>query len=96
MKTNLFNFSKSPVLNLFRNKKFYNVKPIQLSPEELDCLKTMELVKVSWDNKQQEDPSISDEYKKFQIVSKVIKVWPKADKSRIHLVYDLLELGLIK
>jgi hypothetical protein len=90
---NLFNFNRSPVLNFFKNKPKKVV--FHFLPEESEILNAMKIVKMGWDEKQDQDPSISDEYKTYQIVSKVIKIFPKHEKSRVRILYDILSSGML-
>lgn len=84
-------FSKSPVLNFFRKKP--DSVTFKFIPEEIEVINAIKIVHGNWQEKQDHDQSISDEYKKYQVVSKVIKIFPKQPKERIHLIYDLHQLG---
>jgi hypothetical protein len=90
---NLLDFDKSPVLNFFRKKpKAYK---FTFSPNETEVIAAVKVVKSNWDEKQNQDPSISDEYKNFQIISKVTKIYPKHDKQRIKILVNLAEIGAL-
>lgn len=90
---NLLDFDKSPVLNFFRKKpKDYK---FTFTPNETEIIAAIKVVKSNWDEKQNQDPSISDEYKNYQIISKIIKIYPKSDKNRIKILVNLAEIGAV-
>ena len=87
---NLLDFDKSPVLNFFRKKpKAYK---FTFTPDETELIAAIKVVKSNWDEKQSQDASISDEYKNYQIISKICKIYPTKDKLRIRVLVNLAEI----
>lgn len=88
---NLFDFSKSPVLNLFRPKIVYkdrtDVYNIPKLDKDVRIIDTTKVLIMNWDERGKD---FSGEAKRHQVYSKLIKIFPEVDRKRLALIIELV------
>lgn len=94
---NLFDWSKSPVLNFFRGKEKtvyvptpgYNI-PIEKEDDKL--ITACKILIVNWEDK---DSALSGEAKRHQVYAKLIKIFPHINRKRLALMIELVISGCV-
>lgn len=97
-----FDITRSPFLRMlgfFKNKSVEVVerKPwsdveIILSDEDKRVIDTTKVLTMNWDEK---GTDLSGEYKRHQVYSKLVKIFPHYDRKKLSLFIELVLSGLV-